>query len=75
MPSTPRPTPQSEYTEAELADIAEGLGELPGAQSFYADRAYARVDVVYDDGSLQAWADDTYGAGVVVVTSMLVDEA
>ncbi len=73
-PETERPTPETEHTQAELEEIAEELGELPGAQSYYADRGNALVDVVYDDGSLQAWADDTYGAGVVVVTSMLVDE-
>ncbi len=31
------------------------------------------VDVVYDDGSLQAWADQTYGSDVVIVTGALVD--
>jgi hypothetical protein len=28
--------------------------------------------VLYDDGSLQAWADEEYGAGVVLDTSPLV---
>ncbi len=32
------------------------------------------VDVVYDDGSLQAWADDAYGADVVIVRPALLDE-
>jgi hypothetical protein len=31
------------------------------------------VDVVYDDGTLQAWTDATYGENVVVVSSALVD--
>ena len=30
-------------------------------------------DVVYDDGSLKAWADDTYGGDVVVVRPALLD--
>jgi hypothetical protein len=30
------------------------------------------VDVVHDDGSLQAWCDEEYGEGVVLVTSALV---
>ena len=29
------------------------------------------VDVVHDDGSLQDWADSTYGAGLVFVHSAL----
>ena len=29
------------------------------------------MQVLYDDGSLQAWADATYGAGLVEVTSAL----
>jgi hypothetical protein len=27
--------------------------------------------VVHDDGSIQAWADASFGAGVVLVTSAL----
>jgi hypothetical protein len=32
-----------------------------------------QVDVTYDDGTLQDWADETYGDGVVVLSSMLLD--
>jgi hypothetical protein len=31
------------------------------------------VDVYYDDGTMQAWADEVYGAGVVLVNAALVD--
>ena len=31
------------------------------------------ADVLYDDGSLQAWADTTYGENVVIVSAALVD--
>ena len=31
------------------------------------------VDVVYDDGTLQEWVDEEYGAGVVLISSALVD--
>ncbi len=31
------------------------------------------VDVTYDDGTYQDYADATYGEGVVVVTGALVD--
>jgi len=74
-PPTPSyPTPATKHSEKELAAIAYELGDLPGALSFWPVDGRAHVDVVYDDGSLQAWADDEYGAGVVVVTSMLMDE-
>lgn len=67
------PDPAVELSEDELADIAETVGgELPGAQGAYATGGHVFVDVTYDDGSLQAWADRAYGANVVVVTSALV---
>ncbi|MBS43097.1 MAG: hypothetical protein CMH83_08065 [Nocardioides sp.] len=63
--------------EAELQEIADDLGAvdggLPGAQGAYADGERVLVDVLYDDGSLQEWADATYGVGAVVVTGALVD--
>ena len=31
------------------------------------------ADVYYNDGTLQEWADTTYGTGVVLVSSALVD--
>ena len=62
------------YTQRELEDIAARLGsELPGAQGSFADDGHVLVDVIYDDGSLQAWADDQYGKNVVVVVPSLVD--
>lgn len=68
------PTPERGYDADELVRIAEELGgELPGALTSYADRGHVLVDVTYDDGSLQAWADEAYGTNVVVVTSALVD--
>jgi hypothetical protein len=68
------PTPATDSTEAELAAIADEVGELPGVLAFHAQDGRVLVDVVYDDGSLQAWADQTYGDGVVVLTPMLLDE-
>ncbi|WP_133058976.1 MULTISPECIES: hypothetical protein [unclassified Nocardioides] len=75
---TPEPTypaPSVEHSRAELEQIAEEVGTLPGAQGAYADRGHVLVDVTYDDGSLQDWADETYGDGVVVVSPMLLDRA
>lgn len=69
----PLPMPDTDHTEAELQQIAEDVGDLPGAQGAYADRAHVLVDVLYDDGSIQDWADQEYGKDVVVVTSMFVD--
>lgn len=74
MPTpVPTPTPGTSYSEAELAKISEEAGHLPGAQGAYAGDGHVLVDVVYDDGSLQAWADEEYGENVVLVSSMLVD--
>jgi hypothetical protein len=72
----PQPTPAAavDLSEQELAAVAEEVGAvLPGAQGAYALDGHVLVDVVYDDGSLQAWCDDEYGEGVVLVTSALVD--
>jgi hypothetical protein len=71
-PTVPEPT--RSYGQAELDDIASQLGEeLPGAQGAFADRGHVFVDVIYDDGSLQAWSDEEYGKDVVIVVSALVD--
>ncbi len=68
------PDPERDLSPAELDALAAELGgSLPGALSSYVDTGRAFVDVVYDDGSLQAWADATHGPGVVVVNPMLVD--
>ncbi|ABL83170.1 MULTISPECIES: hypothetical protein [unclassified Nocardioides] len=69
----PLPAPAVEHTQAELEDIAGEVGDLPGAQGAYADAGQVLVDVVYDDGSLQAWADATYGTDVVIVRPALID--
>ena len=45
---------------------------LPGTLSVYATPAAVVVEVVHDDGSLQAGADAAYGPGLVQVHSMLV---
>jgi len=67
-------SPGKDYTDAELEDIAETVGrDLPGAQGAYGVDGHVLVDVTYDDGSLQAWADEEYGENVVIVTSALVD--
>ena len=37
-------------------------------------RGPGAVDVPYDDGSLQAWVDEEYGAGVVAVAALATPE-
>ncbi len=70
----PTPAPAASYSAGQLATLAEGLGSrLPGALTSYAEGGHVLVDITYDDGSLQAWADEAYGANVVLVTSALVD--
>ena len=60
-------------THARLREVAEDIQDLPGGL----DRGYGgigntvEVGVVFDDGSIQAWADEEYGEGVVTVTSAL----
>ena len=44
-----------------------------GAYGGEGSDGHVLVDVYYDDGTLQEWADATYGAGVVLVSSALVD--
>ena len=69
----PPPEPGSAYSAEELETIAAEVGALPGAQNQYADADHVYLDVTYDDGSIQDYVDDTYGAAVVLVTSALVD--
>jgi hypothetical protein len=57
---------------ARLAAIQRELEDLPGIQTLWSSRFQVHADVVFDDGSLQAWADRTYGEGVVAITSALV---
>ncbi len=69
----PMPTSSAaeDHTLAELEDIAGQLNELPGALSTVPGDNLLVVDVVHDDGSLQDWADATYGDGLVFVHSAL----
>ena len=71
----PWPEPTSSAAEnhspSELEAIGRELQELPGALSTMPGDNLVVVDVVHDDGSLQDWADATYGAGLVFVHSAL----
>ena len=71
----PQPEPTSgaaeDHSQAELEAIAEELNSLPGYLSGMTGDNLVAVDVVHDDGSLQAWADAAYGTGLVFVRSAL----
>lgn len=70
---TPTPTPATAYDEARLEAIAAEVRGLPGARGSYSDGTVVTLEVLYDDGSLQRWTDEEYGAGVVRVSPQLVD--
>ena len=61
----------SEHTEAELVEIQDGLTGLPGLLSSGPQLDKLVVDVVWDDGTLQAWADQAYGEGLVAIRPVL----
>ncbi|MFI2362796.1 hypothetical protein [Promicromonospora sp. NPDC019610] len=50
-------------------EVFDDLGGLTG----WVENGYVWVTVVYDDGSIQRYADDTYGADTVAVLSALQD--
>jgi len=78
MPSpTPTPPAATAYADPVLEKISDQLrDQLPGYLGSYGGQGtdgHVLADVVYDDGSLQEWADTTYGKDVVIVTPALVD--
>jgi hypothetical protein len=79
MPSeTPTPPAAKPLSDQQLEAIADELQDLlPGYVGAYGGAGtdgHVLADVLYDDGSLQDWADATYGDHVVVVSPALVDE-
>lgn len=60
-------------THARLREVAKDLRELPGGlDSGYGSIGNTvEISVIHDDGSIQAWADEEYGEGVVALTSAL----
>ncbi len=62
---------QAAYSAAELTELSNTLQRLPGVLTSWAWLDVVRLVVVHDDGSLQDWADQTYGEGRVEVRSTL----
>jgi hypothetical protein len=77
MPTpTPTPPPLRSYTEPQLQQIAATLTNTEGVIGAFGGQGsegHVLADVYYDDGTLQQWADATYGANVVIVSAALVD--
>jgi len=69
---SPRPSAPPQLDAARWAAIDGGLAVTPGLimRGREGDGPLL-VTVVYDDGTIQDWADASFGAGTVVVTSAL----
>lgn len=59
------------YAEQELADLAATLADSPGITAALPQYDRVVLEVLYDDGTLQEYVDDAYGADTVVVVSAL----
>jgi hypothetical protein len=59
------------YTEKELQAIQRQLQQVPGLLTSDTQGGVVSAEVVHDDGSIQAWADEVYGSDRVVVRSAL----
>lgn len=70
---SPRPSAPPDLDAAQWEAVMRGLDATPGLIELgpEGNTGPVRVTVVYDDGTIQAWADDSFGAGAVVVTSAL----
>ena len=72
--SEPEAPPDPALSRAGLRAARDTVTALPGYLGSSTDRAAGGlvVDVVFDDGSLQTWADETYGTGLVTIRGALV---
>ena len=69
---TPTPPTPPDLTDDAWDAVLEGVRSVPGLLG--ADRADGGpvlLSVVHDDGTIQAWADASFGAGAVLVSSAL----
>jgi hypothetical protein len=62
-------------TQTTLTDVLERISDEAPVEVYGVriENGYVFVDVLHDDGTVQAWADSQYGAGVVAVRSLLRD--
>lgn len=61
------------FAAQELSDVREELRTLPGRPTNNVHDGLVVIEVPYDDGSWQAWVDQEYGDGAVVIRAVLVD--
>ena len=61
--------------EATLAGVLDRISDEAPVEVYGAriENGYVFIDVLHDDGTVQAWADQQYGADVVAVRSLLRD--
>ncbi|MET3768768.1 hypothetical protein ABIB15_001452 [Marisediminicola sp. UYEF4] len=59
--------------EEEFLAIQEALHGAVDVLGFYPSNGYVFVDVIYDDGQIQQYMDEVYGAEVVAVRTALRD--
>ncbi|WP_205471529.1 hypothetical protein [Nocardioides sp. SYSU D00038] len=64
------PTP-AELDDERVAQLQQEASDVPGFLGSMVVGGVVTVDVVHDDGTLQAWADQEWGEGTVVVVSAL----
>lgn len=78
-PEDPRLDPDNagaigpETSEPEALELQNEVHDHLGGLSGWIDNGYVWVTVAYDDGSIQRYADDRYGADTVAVQSVLRD--
>lgn len=72
-PASPSVPPAPIVTTGSSETLAEQVrAAVPDALGVSVLDGRVSLDVAFDDGSVQEWADATYGAGSVVVTSALL---
>lgn len=69
------PANAGDTPESELLEIQDDLAQSAPftVLTTVPENGYLFVTVIYDDGTIQAWADDTYGIDKVAVRSALLD--
>ncbi|MEV0951160.1 hypothetical protein [Promicromonospora sp. NPDC050249] len=66
-------TVEPEISESEAFDLQNEVLDYLGGLGSRIENGYVWVPVAYDDGSIQRYADDRYGADTVAVQSVLRD--
>lgn len=79
LPDDPRLDPANagaagaDMSESEAYELQTEVFDHLGGLTGWIENGYVWVTVVYDDGTIQRYADDRYGADIVAVQSALRD--